>query len=95
MTFLIAGCADYYGPAYGPYYSGGGYYRSPGYGYAGYPGYGNPYYGTGAVVVDVNDRPYYTRGTGYYVGRAYYVWVPGHWNRSHTRWIHGHYVLRG
>ena len=69
-----------------------GYYGAYG------PGYG-PYYGPGypgAVTVEVGDRPYYTRGAGYYVGSAYYVWVPGHWSRRHPRvWIHGHYVLRG
>ena len=100
----IVGCADYYGPggyapggyySTGPRYAGAGYpYGYPGYGYPGYgyPGYG---YGGGRVVVDINDRAYYTRGPAYYVGRSHYVWVPGHWNRSHTHWIHGHYVLRG
>jgi hypothetical protein len=50
-----------------------------------------------AVSIEVGDRPYYTRGPGYYVGRAYYVWRPGHWSRryGHRVWIHGHYVLRG
>ena len=49
-----------------------------------------------AIVVDVNDRPYYIHGPGYYVGQRYYVWVPGHWAvRHHQRvWIHGHYALR-
>jgi hypothetical protein len=30
------------------------------------------------------------------VGRAYYVWRPGHWIYTHGRriWVHGHYVLR-
>ncbi len=83
------------GPGYG--YRGGpgyGYAGGPGYGYRGGPGYG---YGGGSIVVDVNDRGYYTRGPGYYVGRSYYVWRPGHWaNRRGGRvWIHGHYVLRG
>jgi hypothetical protein len=96
LTFGIGagGCADdYYGgyPRYGP-----GYTRYPGYGpYQGYgyPGYGYP----GSVTVEVGDRPYYTRGAGYYVGRAYYVWKPGHWvwRNGHRVWIHGHYVLRG
>ncbi len=90
----LTGCADYYGPP--PAYGGGGYYGSPSYagpGYAGGPGYG---YG-GALVVDINDRPYYTRGPGYYVGRARYVWRPGHWavRNGQRIWIHGHYVLRG
>jgi len=84
MTIGAGGCADYYGtyPAYGPGYAG--------------PGYAGPGYPGGAVTVDIGDRPYYTRGPGYYVGHAYYVWVPGHWSRRHPRvWIHGHYVLRG
>ena len=71
--------------------------------YAGYPGYGPyyrpaPYYGgpAGGVVVEVGDRPYY-RGPGYWSGRVYYVWRPGHWARRHGRqvWIRGHYVARG
>jgi YXWGXW repeat-containing protein len=71
--------------------------------YAGYPGYGPyygspPYYGGGAgsVVVEAGDRPYYTHGPGYYVGRTYYVWRPGHWRwRGGQRvWIRGHYVIR-
>ena len=90
----VGGCADdYYGgyPGYGP-----GYARYPG--YAPYPRYGYPGYGyPGAVSIEVGDRPYYTRGPGYYVGRTYYVWRPGHWVYSHGRriWVHGHYVLRG
>jgi len=72
-------------PGYGPYYGGYG----PGYGpgYAAYPG---------SVTVEVGDRAYYTRGPGYYVGRAYYVWRPGHWrwHNGQRVWIHGHYVLR-
>src|SRR6266487_3813163 len=52
--------------------------------YTGYPGYGpyygpGPYYGGGSVVVAVGDRPYYARGPGYWSGRVYYVWRPGHW----------------
>lgn len=49
-----------------------------------------------AVVVDVNDRPYYIHGPGYYIGHVYYVWVPGHWARRHGQrvWIHGHYAPR-
>jgi WXXGXW repeat (2 copies) len=63
--------------------------------YAGYPGYG-PYYGGGSVVVAVGDRPYY-RGPGYWYGRTYYVWRPGHWGWRHGQhvWIRGHYVVRG
>ena len=85
-----AGCEGYYSayPGYGPYYGGYGPY-GPGYGpgYAAYPG---------SVTVEIGDRPYYTRGAGYYVGRAYYVWRPGHWARRGGQrvWIHGHYVLR-
>ena len=81
-----------YGPNYGgPYYGGGPYYRGgPYYGaraYAGYPG---------SVTVEVGDRAYYTRGPGYYVGRTYYVWRPGHWRWRNGQkvWIHGHYVIR-
>jgi WXXGXW repeat (2 copies) len=93
VTFGLSGCEDeYYGgarPGYGPYY-GDGY----GPGYAGRPGYG-PY--PGAVTVEIGDRPYYNRGAGYYVGRSYYVWRPGHWVRRNGQrvWIHGHYVVRG
>ncbi len=80
-------------PGYGPYY-GGSYGPGYGPGYAGRPGYG-PY--PGAVTVEIGDQPYYNRGPGYYVGRSYYVWRPGHWVRRHGQrvWIHGHYVLRG
>jgi hypothetical protein len=97
------GCTDYYAgsPAYGPGYGGYGPY---GPGYAGYgrpygPGYaGSPGYvaAPGAVTVEIGDRPYYTRGAGYYVGRSYYVWRPGHWASRYGRrvWIHGHYVVR-
>jgi hypothetical protein len=85
------GCEGYYSgyPGYGPYYGG---YGGPYYG-----GYG-PYYGgyPGSVTVEIGDRPYYTRGPGYYVGRSYYVWRPGHWGSRYGRrvWIHGHYVVR-
>ena len=87
LVFGAGGCDGYYAgyPGYGPYYGGYG----PGYGpgYAAYPG---------SVTVEVGDRPYYTRGAGYYVGRAYYVWKPGHWVRRNGQrvWIHGHYVVR-
>jgi hypothetical protein len=97
LLFLVfiaigaGGCDGYYSayPGYGPYYGGYGPYGAgygPGY-YAGYPG---------SVTVEVGDRPYYNRGAGYYVGRTYYVWRPGHWAwRGGQRvWIHGHYVLR-
>jgi hypothetical protein len=99
LTIGAGGCTDYYGshPAYGPGYAGGPY--GPGYagngpygpGYAGSPGY---VAAPGSVTVEIGDRPYYNRGAGYYVGHAYYVWVPGHWSRHHHVWIHGHYVLR-
>ena len=90
-----AGCADDYYGGY-PGYGRGYYARYPGSGP--YPGYGYPGYGyPGTVSIEVGDRPYYTRGPGYYVGRTYYVWRPGHWVYSHGRriWVHGHYVLRG
>lgn len=93
VTFGVGGCDEYYGayPGYGPYYRG---YAPYGPGYAAYPGYG-PY--AGSVTVEVGDRPYYTRGPGYYVGRSYYVWRPGHWARRNGRrvWIHGRYAVRG
>lgn len=57
------------------------------------PVYGPGYVSGGSVSIEIGDRPYYTRGPGYYVGRSYYVWRPGHWNRRHV-WVHGHYVLR-
>jgi hypothetical protein len=110
MTIGAGGCTDYYAgsPAYGPGYAGGpygrGYAGGPyerGYaangpyapGYAGSPGYAYP----GSVTVEIGDRPYYNRGAGYYVGRSYYVWRPGHWTSRYGRrvWIHGHYVVRG
>jgi|SRR5436189_4132496 hypothetical protein len=84
----FGGCADYYGgyPGYGPNY-GGPYYA------------GGPYYGgyPGSVTIAVGDRPYYVHGSGYYVGRTYYIWRPGHWRTRHGQrvWIHGHYVVRG
>ena len=100
----------YYGAGYGPgpYYGGGPYGR----GYAGYGSYGPRYAGgpygpgyagspgyvaaPGSVTVEIGDRPYYTHGPGYYVGRTYYVWRPGHWGwRGGQRvWIRGHYVIR-
>ena len=95
VAFGASGCTDYYGnPAYGPGYAGYGPY---GPGYAGYGSYG-PGYGAypGSVTVAIGDRPYYTRGSGYYVGRSYYVWRPGHWARRNGQrvWVHGHYVVR-
>jgi hypothetical protein len=110
VTIGAGGCTDYYtgSPAYGPGYAGGPY----GPGYAGYGSYGPRYAGgpygpgyagspgyvaaPGSVTVEIGDRPYYTRGAGYYVGRSYYVWRPGHWANRYGRrvWIHGHYVVR-
>ena len=92
VPFGIGGCEDeyyagrpgYYGPRYGAY---GPYGRGYGPGYGPYPG---------GVTVEIGDRPYYNRGAGYYVGRSYYVWRPGHWTWRHGQrvWIHGHYVVR-
>jgi hypothetical protein len=70
--------------------------------YSAYPGYDGPYYGAGpyygggSVAVAVGDRPYY-RGRGYWAGRVYYVWRPGHWAWRGGRqvWIRGHYAARG
>src|SRR5438876_6068997 len=80
-------CADYYGGYYGAGYGPGPYYG----GYGG--GYG-PYYGgyPGSVTVAVGDRPYYTHGPGYWAGRTYYGWRPGHLRRG--VWIRGHRVGR-
>jgi hypothetical protein len=88
-----------YGPNYGGPYYGGSNYGRPYYGGGPGPYYGGggPYYaGAGSVTVEVGDRAYYTRGPGYYVGRTYYVWRPGHWASRHGQrvWIHGHYVVR-
>ena len=95
------GCEGTYSayPGYGPGYAGGPY----GPGYAGNGPYGPGYVGSpgyvaapGAVTVEIGDRPYYTRGPGYYVGQTYYVWRPGHWEGRYGRrvWIRGHYVRR-
>jgi hypothetical protein len=102
-ALAAVGCEGYYSasPGYGPYYGGGPYYGSGPY-YGGRYGSG-PYYGgrayagyPGSVTVEVGDRPYYVRGPGYYQGRTYYVWKPGHWASRHGQrvWIHGHYVVR-
>src|SRR6184192_1556413 len=89
VAFGAGGCADYYGGYYGAGYGPGPYYGGYGGGYG--RGYG-PYYGgyPGSVTVAVGDRPYYTRGPGYY------VWKPGHWSYRHGQrvWIRGHYVVR-
>ena len=85
----LAGCEGYYSayPGYGPYYGTGPYYGNVA------PAYGYP----GSVAIEIGDRPYYVHGAGYYVGRTYYVWRPGHWATRHGQrvWIHGHYVVRG
>ncbi len=47
-----------------------------------------------SISIGIGDQPYYVHGPGYWYGGVYYVWVPGHWNRYHTVWIHGHYVVR-
>jgi hypothetical protein len=47
-----------------------------------------------SLDIDVNDHPYYLHGPGYWAGRVYYVWVPGHWGPHHRVWIHGHYRVR-
>lgn len=46
--------------------------------------------------IGVNDQPYYVHGPGYWAGRVYYVWVPGHyaWRRGHRVWVHGRYAPR-
>ena len=85
-AFGLGGCDGYYSgyPGYGPYYG-----AAP-----------SPYYGGGyarTVTVSTYDRPYYIHGAGYYAGRTYYVWKPGHWRVRNGQkvWIHGHYVVRG
>src|SRR6266568_3357357 len=80
VMFGIGGCEEYYGayPGYGPYYGGYGPYG---------PGY------PGSVTVSTDDRPYYTHGPGYYVGRAYYVWVPWYLSRPQPVWIRSHSLL--
>jgi hypothetical protein len=45
------------------------------------------------IHIEIGDRPYYTRGPGYWHNDVRYVWVPGHYGRR-GRWIHGHYVAR-
>jgi hypothetical protein len=95
--------SGYYGPNYyasgyyGPRYYRTGYYGSPYHntGYYGsgyYPGYAS----TGYMSIAVGDRPYYTHGTGYWVGPRYYTWHHGYWGRhhGHRAWVHGYYVIR-
>jgi hypothetical protein len=85
----LTGCAEPYGTVG---YVGPGYYGSGSYGPGYYPGYAS----TGYVSIAVGDRPYYTRGAGYWVGPHYYGWRHGYWHRYHGRrvWIHGNYVVR-
>jgi hypothetical protein len=96
------GGGPYYGGGYysdGPYYAGARrYYGRSYYGRGPYgPGYGSGYAAyPGSVTIAVGDRPYYTRGPGYYVGRTYYVWRPGRWawQNGQRVWIRGRYVVR-
>jgi hypothetical protein len=96
------GGGPYYGGGYysdGPYYAGARrYYGRSYYGGGPYgPGYGPRYAAyPSSVTVAVGDRPYYTRGPGYYAGRTYYVWRPGRWGwvNGQRVWIRGRYVVR-
>jgi predicted membrane channel-forming protein YqfA (hemolysin III family) len=50
-----------------------------------------------SINIDIGDQPYYIHGPGYWVGRVYWVWVPGHWDgwrHGHRVWIRGHYAPR-
>jgi hypothetical protein len=95
FIFGATGCEDHYAtyPGYGngPRYAAGPYGAGPGPYARGYAPY------AGGVAIEIDDRPYYTRGAGYYVGHDYYVWRPGHWRKINgsRRWIHGQYVMRG
>ena len=57
--------------------------------------YGPPGVRSG-YVVEVGDRPYYTRGPYYVEHGRRYVWVRGHWGRRHGKryWVPGRYVVR-
>jgi hypothetical protein len=44
-----------------------------------------------SISIGVGDEPYYIYGPGYWAGGIHYCWIPGHWNKFHTVWIHGHY----
>jgi hypothetical protein len=48
------------------------------------------------ISINIGDRPYYGHGPGYWSGRYYYVWAPGHWrwHNNHKYWVHGHYRVR-
>jgi hypothetical protein len=100
FIFGATGCEDTYTtypPGYGPRYAGGAYVAGPGPYAPGPYGPGVVAADTRVVAVEVGDRPYYTRGAGYYVGHDYYVWKPGHWRKINgsRRWVHGQYVMRG
>lgn len=49
-----------------------------------------------SLSINLGDQPYYSHGPGYWDGRVYYVWVPGHYTwRHHNRvFVHGHYRVR-
>ena len=49
-----------------------------------------------SLNINLGDQPYYSHGPGYWDGRVYYVWVPGHYTlRNHHRvFVHGHYRVR-
>ena len=48
------------------------------------------------ISINIGDRPYYSHGPGYWSGRYYDVWAPGHWRwrNGHKYWVHGHYRVR-
>jgi hypothetical protein len=46
-----------------------------------------------SLHIEIGDRPYYTRGPGYWENDVRYVWVPGH-RSPRGYWIKGHYVAR-
>jgi len=105
-SVCLTGCAEPYGTVgyVGPGYYGSGYYSGRRYYDTGYygtgyygPGYYPGYASTGFVSIAVGDRPYYTRGAGYWVGPHYYGWRHGYWDRDHGRrvWVHGRYMVRG
>ena len=47
-----------------------------------------------SLNIEVGDQPYFIHGNGYWEHGVYWLWVPGHWNHSHTVFIHGHYRRR-
>ena len=46
------------------------------------------------ISIEVGDRPYY-EGREFWDWGWHYVWVPGHWNWSHSHWIRGYYIRQG